>query len=80
MPIYEYQCPQCGVKTEELVASFSAPAPKCPQCGVKTEKMLSTFAASVGGSDSFFQWRYGRFLPFRKLRMFLRLLRALASE
>ncbi len=53
MPIYEYQCPKCGAKTEELVASFSAPAPKCPKCGVKTEKMLSTFAASVSGSDSF---------------------------
>jgi putative FmdB family regulatory protein len=52
MPIYEYQCPKCGGKTEELVASFSAPAPKCSKCGSKTEKMLSTFAASVSGPDS----------------------------
>jgi len=53
MPIYEYQCPKCGAKTEELAVSFSAPAPKCSKCGSKTEKMLSTFAASFSGSDSF---------------------------
>jgi putative FmdB family regulatory protein len=32
MPIYEYQCPACGQKTELLVRTDSV-APSCPSCG-----------------------------------------------
>ncbi|HXP87630.1 MAG TPA: FmdB family zinc ribbon protein [Bryobacteraceae bacterium] len=31
MPIYEYECRQCGYRFEYLVLS-SSPAPECPRC------------------------------------------------
>lgn len=32
MPIYEYQCQQCGEKTEFLQKVSDAPLTKCPHC------------------------------------------------
>jgi putative FmdB family regulatory protein len=32
MPIYEFDCEQCGERFEELVAGGAA-APACPRCG-----------------------------------------------
>jgi putative FmdB family regulatory protein len=32
MPIYEFECGNCGVRFEELIDS-DAPAPACPSCG-----------------------------------------------
>ena len=41
MPIYEYQCTECGRKVELLVRS-SATAPLCPHCASPlTEKLWS---------------------------------------
>jgi putative FmdB family regulatory protein len=56
MPIYEYQCLECGEKFEKLVrsASLSAGA-KCPKCGGrKVEKLLSAFGFQTSGSASDF--------------------------
>lgn len=40
MPIYEYTCPKCGKKFEELV--FGDKVPACPSCGnTDTKKLLS---------------------------------------
>lgn len=48
MPIFEYQCPECGFVNEVLVPTAAAKAPACPKCGAKkTEKRFSTFAAVV---------------------------------
>lgn len=42
MPLYEYRCPDCGVKYEKIVPNFSAPIPACPGCGGgRAEKLLS---------------------------------------
>jgi putative FmdB family regulatory protein len=43
MPIYEYQCPECGHKFERL-QKFNDPAPdKCPECGhERVERSIST--------------------------------------
>jgi putative FmdB family regulatory protein len=42
MPIYEFECEQCGCRFEELV-SAEAPAPPCPDCGSeRVRRLLST--------------------------------------
>jgi len=50
MPLYEYDCRECGKRSEIL-----APAPprsfRCPECGsTRTEKAFSVFAAPSGGA------------------------------
>ena len=55
MPIFEYDCPECGDSFEKLIRTTSSEVKVvCPRCGsVKVKKKLSTFAASVkGGSAS----------------------------
>ena len=46
MPIYEYQCSDCGKRTEAFHRSLSsAAAPACEHCGsAKTQRALSRFA------------------------------------
>ncbi len=44
MPIFEYQCDDCGTKFEKLVRNGATVA--CPQCGQDhLTQQLSTFAA-----------------------------------
>ena len=54
MPIYEYQCSDCGHDFEKLVR-FSDPqvnTPQCPGCqSANTRKRLSTIAAYSGGKS-----------------------------
>ncbi len=51
MPIYEYQCRQCGNDFETLVRGSTAP--KCPQCGgADLHKKLSAFAAITTASST----------------------------
>jgi putative FmdB family regulatory protein len=51
MPLYEFECSQCGAEFETLVMKSSdKEAVKCPNCGSrKLEELLSTFAS--GSSD-----------------------------
>ncbi|WP_297217928.1 zinc ribbon domain-containing protein [uncultured Desulfovibrio sp.] len=40
MPMFDFTCPQCGAKFEELV--FGDEVPPCPVCGhAQTERMIS---------------------------------------
>ncbi|MCL4504971.1 MAG: zinc ribbon domain-containing protein [Chloroflexi bacterium] len=59
MPIFEYDCPDCGEPFEKLVRLHNGSADKvaCPSCGsTKVKRKLSTFSAkSSGGSTSFTQ-------------------------
>ena len=51
MPVYEYQCKQCGKKTEDLVLAGDAAeyVPECSHCGSgDLARLLSTFAAHGG--------------------------------
>ena len=54
MPIFEYDCPACGVSFEKLVRSgASATKVACPRCSSrKVKKRVSTFAHSVAGGSS----------------------------
>jgi putative FmdB family regulatory protein len=54
MPIYEYQCRDCGHRFSRLQkVGADAESVACPACGAQqAERQLSTFAASSRGSAS----------------------------
>ena len=58
MPIFEYQCDDCGTKFEKLVRQLGGQEVLCPSCGEsKLTMQFSTFAAHSNGaskSDSSF--------------------------
>jgi putative FmdB family regulatory protein len=50
MPIYEYQCEQCG-KLDEVLQKFSdKPLTKCRHCSGKLHKLISQSAFHLKGS------------------------------
>lgn len=52
MPIYEYQCSNCGHAFEKLVTTSSDRPKACPKCGGrKLDKQFSTFSASAESSS-----------------------------
>ncbi|HHX66240.1 MAG TPA: zinc ribbon domain-containing protein [Chloroflexi bacterium] len=53
MPLYEYVCPHCDIKFEQLRPFSKADAPaRCPECGGEdTRRALSRFASFSRGSD-----------------------------
>ena len=51
MPIYEFECLECGVGFEELVASMKSAKPSCPKCESRdTAKKISVFSPKMGAS------------------------------
>ena len=54
MPIYEFQCTDCGQPFEELVRSAEAVADvECPSCGSQhVRKKVSIFASKTSGGGS----------------------------
>ena len=49
MPLYEYECPDCG--RFELIQKFSdAPLTQCPRCGKDVEKLPSAPAIQFKGT------------------------------
>jgi putative FmdB family regulatory protein len=50
MPIYEYECLQCGKRTELLQRMDGAPLAACPQCGGPVKKLISSPAFQFKGS------------------------------
>jgi putative FmdB family regulatory protein len=51
MPLYEYDCRDCGKHAEVLVRGQEVP--HCPACaGTNLERVLSTFAVARGGRES----------------------------
>lgn len=52
MPIFEYNCTECGCNFEKLHKTTAEPKPVCPGCGsTETRKMLSAFS-SAGSTTS----------------------------
>ena len=52
MPIYEYECKDCGKESEMLVRS-SEEGVVCPSCGSSSlKKVFSTFAVSMASKFS----------------------------
>jgi putative FmdB family regulatory protein len=54
MPLYEYQCLDCGEHFEKMVRiSESGTSQTCPQCGSdQTHKQITTFASKNSGVSS----------------------------
>lgn len=54
MPIYEYQCRECGAKFEKWLRSLNAISePECPECGSqKVRKSFSLFGTKATGPSS----------------------------
>jgi putative FmdB family regulatory protein len=50
MPIYEYECLQCGKRTEWLQRMDDAPLAACPACGGEVRKLISAPAFQFKGS------------------------------
>ena len=50
MPLYEYQCSECGAEFEKMMRFSEANKnPECPYCAsTETHKKLSLFASSGG--------------------------------
>ena len=46
MPIYEFECEECGVRFEELVAAGGAAA--CPDCGAERVRRLYSSVSPPG--------------------------------
>ena len=40
MPVYDYQCKECGYRFWDRLPQFDAPDPVCPECGGETERLF----------------------------------------
>ncbi|MEA2100966.1 MAG: zinc ribbon domain-containing protein [Thermodesulfobacteriota bacterium] len=53
MPIYEYECKDCGEAFDALVSITVDTPPDCPKCkGQNVKKKMSMFASSSSGGSS----------------------------
>ncbi|MFH1981770.1 MAG: zinc ribbon domain-containing protein [Pseudomonadota bacterium] len=48
MPVYEFECPQCGEVTEGLFR-MGTQTINCPKCQSKAQKILSTCSFELKG-------------------------------
>ncbi len=52
MPVYEYECRDCGKRFERLVSFREAKeAQECPECGSRSTRKLMSVVASVRKDD-----------------------------
>ncbi len=59
MPIYEYQCANCGHEMEELQTMSEPPLTKCPTCGKeKLKKMIGVGGGLIFKGSGFYQTDY----------------------
>jgi|SRR5271157_143470 len=50
MPLYEYECKQCGHRFEKIQKYSDKMVKKCPDCGGQVEQMISAPAVQFKGS------------------------------
>ena len=50
MPLYEYECTECGERTELIQRLADPPLSKCPKCGEPVRKLLSAPSFQFKGS------------------------------
>lgn len=49
MPLYEYECKECGRRTEKIQKFSDAPLTVCPHCGGPMERTLTAPAVQFKG-------------------------------
>jgi putative FmdB family regulatory protein len=59
MPLYEYECDNCGHRFEVIQKFSDAKISVCPKCGGPVQKLLSSPAIQFKGSG-FYLTDYGR--------------------
>lgn len=50
MPLYEYQCKECGNRFEKIKKFSDVPEKICPRCGGEVEQLLSAPTLQFKGS------------------------------
>ena len=50
MPLYEYECAQCGQRIEKIQKFSDSPLTTCEKCGGKLEKLISSSAIQFKGT------------------------------
>src|SRR5262245_20021244 len=50
MPLYEYQCQNCGHRFERIQKFSDAPIAECPKCGGPVHKLVSSPAFQFKGT------------------------------
>ena len=55
MPIYEYRCPECGIKFEQIQEYEQRDEVTCPHCKVQVTRLMSTFCYSDTLNHKFFK-------------------------
>jgi len=50
VPLYEYECKQCGHRFEKIMKFSDEPIKVCPKCGGEVEQMVSAPAVQFKGS------------------------------
>ncbi len=53
MPLYEFQCENCGNQFELRQKFSDEPASECPKCGGPVKKLISQSAFALKGSGWF---------------------------
>lgn len=52
MPLYDFECPQCGHQEHNKLTAVGEPL-RCPQCGEWLKRLLSTFGSySIKGNNT----------------------------
>jgi len=49
MPLYEYECNECGRRTEKIQKFSDSPLTVCPHCGGRIERTLTAPAVQFKG-------------------------------
>ncbi len=50
MPLYEYQCKDCGVRFERAQSFHDAPLTKCPECEGEVHRVIGPTGIIFKGS------------------------------
>jgi putative FmdB family regulatory protein len=50
LPLYEYECTQCGQHIEKIQKFSDSPLTKCEKCGGKLERLISSSAIQFKGT------------------------------
>jgi putative FmdB family regulatory protein len=60
MPVYEYECEQCGVRFERLQRMAEAPLTDCPECGGHIHRVMQPVGVIFKGSGFYVTDNRGR--------------------
>jgi putative FmdB family regulatory protein len=58
MPIYDYECKQCGHVTEKLQFKVSKITIECPKCDGKAKRIIGTGIKAVFKGSGFYETDY----------------------